>query len=110
MPAYTSVQGFFDNMSSTFLPAKAQGEKALIQFDLSGENGGKYWIKVGNGQCEVGNGLAPATVDMTLLASADDWLKVTNGELNPMTGFMQGKIKVQGNMGMALKLQTWFGM
>jgi putative sterol carrier protein len=108
MPAYTNIQEFFDKMSSTFLPAKAQGEKALIQFDLSGENGGKYWVKVDNGQCEVGKGAAPAPVDMTLLTSADDWLKVANGELNPMAGFMQGKIKVQGNMGLALKLQTWF--
>ncbi len=110
MPANTNVQQLFENMCQSFLPAKAQGEKALIQFDLSGDNGGKYWIKVENGQCESGNGSAPGTPDMTLVSSADDWLKVTNGELNAMTAFMQGKIKVQGNMGMALKLQPWFAM
>jgi putative sterol carrier protein len=110
MSAYTNVQELFADMCQGFLPAKAQGEKALIQFDLTGDNGGKYWVKVENGQCESGNGTAPAAPDMTLVSSADDWLKVTNGELNAMTAFMQGKIKVQGNMGIALKLQTWFSM
>ncbi len=110
MSANTNVQELFANMCQSFVPTKAQGEKALIQFDLSGDNGGKYWVRVEGGQCETGTGAAPSTPDMTLLSSADDWLKVTNGELNAMTAFMQGKIKVQGNMGMALKLQTWFAM
>ncbi len=110
MARFASVQEIFTNMCSGFQPAKAQGDKALIQFDLSGDNGGKYWVKVAEGQCETGNGAAPGTADMTLVASAEDWIKVTNGELNAMTAFMQGKIKVQGNMGLALKLQTWFPM
>ncbi len=110
MAKYANVQEIFANMCSVFQAAKAQGDKALIQFDLSGDSGGKYWVKVENGMCESGSGAAPSTPDMTLVTTADDWLKVTNGELNPMTAFMQGKIKVQGNMGFALKLQTWFAM
>jgi putative sterol carrier protein len=110
MPTFTSVQEIFDNMCKAFKAEKAQNDTATIQFDLSGENGGKYWVKVVNGTCSVGNGLAPDTADMTLLTSAEDWLKVTNGELNAMTAFMQGKIKVQGNMGLAMKLQSWFPM
>jgi len=33
-----------------------------------------------------------------------------NGELNPMMAFMQGKIKVKGEMALALKLQSIFGL
>ena len=108
MRTFTNVQDIFTNMSTAFQADKAQGEKALIQFDLSGENGGKYWVKIADGKCETGSGPAPETPDMTFLSSAADWLKLTNGELNPMTAFMQGKIKVQGNMGLALKFQNWF--
>lgn len=110
MPTFTNVQEIFDNMCSAFQPDKAKSDKAVIQFDLSGDGGGKFWVKVADGTCATGNGAPPETADMTLLSSAEDWLKVTNNELNAMNAFMQGKIKVQGSMGLALKLQTWFSM
>ena len=47
MPTFTSVQEIFDNMCKAFKAEKAQSDKATIQFDLSGENGGKYWIADG---------------------------------------------------------------
>jgi putative sterol carrier protein len=108
MPTFTNVQDVFANMCRGFQQDKAGSDNAMIQFDLAGEAGGKYWVKVANGICETGTGDAPSKADMTLLAAGEDWLKVINGELNPMNGFMTGKIKVQGNMSYALKLQTWF--
>ncbi|MEP7286760.1 MAG: SCP2 sterol-binding domain-containing protein [Chloroflexota bacterium] len=108
MPTYTSVPAIFENLCTVFLPEKAQNDSATFQFDLAGDGGGKYWLKVANGTCESGAGDAPSPADMTLLTSTTDWLAVVNGELNAMTAFMAGKVKVQGNMGMALKLQSWF--
>jgi putative sterol carrier protein len=110
MPTYTDVNMIFENICTVFNADKATNDNAMIQFDLSGDNGGKFWVKVSNGTCESGKGAAPSTPDMTLLTAADDWLAVTNGTMNAMNGFMQGKIKVQGNMGLAMKLQSWFKM
>ena len=45
---------------------------------------------------------AECTVGLTL----DDLLALVNGELNPTMGFMQGKLKLDGNMGVAMKLGT----
>ena len=45
---------------------------------------------------------------MTLRAAADDWASVVNGQLNPMQAFMSGKLKIQGDMALALKLQPMF--
>jgi putative sterol carrier protein len=110
MPSFTNVKDIFDNMCSQFRPDKAQGETAMIQFDLAGDNGGKYWAQVSNGTCAVGAGDSPSAADMTLMASAEDYLAIINGTLNAMNAFMMGKVKVKGNMGMAMKLQTWFAM
>lgn len=45
-----------------------------------------------------------------MTATDEDFLALFNGELNPMMAFMQGKIKVKGEMALALKLQTILGL
>ncbi len=42
--------------------------------------------------------------DVTLTANADDFQAMLEGELNPTTAFMSGKLSVDGDMGLAMKL------
>lgn len=42
--------------------------------------------------------------DVTLIASAETFQGIIEGDVNPTTAFMTGKLKVEGNMGMAMKL------
>jgi putative sterol carrier protein len=109
MPRATSIQEVFSHMDEGFNPAKAEGVDAVFQFDLTGDNGGQYWVKVTNQQVESHEGVHPSPT-MTLTAAADDYLALVNGDLNPMMAFMQGKVKVKGDMGLALKLQAMFGL
>ena len=41
----------------------------------------------------------------TITVSAEDWLGMLNGSLNPMQAFMSGKIKIDGDMTLAMSLQ-----
>ena len=107
MPRVSSVQEVFDAMPAHFLPAQANGLRAVIQFDLSGENGGQWHATIADGALNVANGQAPAP-SLTLAASASDYLAIINGELKPMAAFMQGKIKVKGDMPLLLKMQSLF--
>ena len=45
----------------------------------------------------------------TVNVSLEDFTAMVNGELNPMGAFMSGKMKVKGDTGVALKLQTLMG-
>lgn len=109
MNRITSVREIFENIDQGFEPAKAEGVDAIFQFVLTGEQGGEYWIQVKDRQAEVQQGVHPQPT-MTLTASGQDYLAIVNGEMNPMTAFMHGKVKVKGDMGLALRLQSMFGL
>ena len=47
--------------------------------------------------------------DTTIKVSWDDWQALSNGTLDGMTAFMMGKLKVEGDMGNAMQLQSVLG-
>jgi putative sterol carrier protein len=109
MPRVNSIQEIFEHMDEGFEPDKAEGVNAIFQFNMTGDNGGQYWVKVADQQVDVHEGEHESPT-MILTAAADDYIAVVNGDLNPMMAFMQGKIKVKGEMALALKLQAMFGL
>ena len=107
MASAEDVQGLFPVMVDRFLPEKAGDMSATILFDLSGDNGGFFWIKIADGAATTGAGEVSDPV-MTVKASADDWFAVATGQMNAMQAFMTGKLKIIGDMGLAMKMQTIF--
>jgi putative sterol carrier protein len=107
MPRVDSVQQVFDAMPAHFVPDQAPGMNAVVQFDLSGEGGGQWYATIANSALTVNPGQAPSP-NLTLSTSAQNYLAIINGELKPMAAFMQGKVKVKGDMGLVMKLQNLF--
>ena len=107
MATVDEVKSLFPAMVERFIPEKAEGVNVIILFDLSGDNGGQYWVKVADGAAEAGEGNISDPA-MTVRAAADDWFAVATGQMNAMQAFMTGKIKILGDMGLAMKMQTMF--
>ena len=105
----TSVEQVFEIMPSRFNAQAAQGVNATYQFELTGDGGGTYNVAVGNGTCTVNKGPA-ATPNITITMAAQDYLDMINGKLNPQMAFMSGKLKIAGDMGLAMKMQQLFPM
>ena len=103
-----SPQQVFDQMPAALIPEKAGNTKAMIQFDLSGDQGGKWWVKIHEGKAESGKGDAPEPPQLTLLADAGDYVKIALGQLDGTSAFMQGKLKTKGDMGLAIKFASLF--
>ena len=59
MATQAEIDGIFPAMVGNFRPDKAEGVDTTIAFELSGDNGGTYWIKIGGGGVE--HGTPPAT-------------------------------------------------
>jgi len=84
--------------------SKAAGLNASYLFDISGA--GKWTVRVENGKVSVREGEGEA--DTTISASDETFVKIVNGEQNPTSAFMTGKLKVSGDLGNAMKLQQLF--
>jgi putative sterol carrier protein len=95
-------------MPKFLIPEKAGSTKATIQFDLSGDHAGKWWVKIHDGAAESGKGDAPDTANLTVVADSGDFVKIMTGQMDPMSAFMSRKLQVKGDMGLAVKLQTLF--
>ena len=97
----------FAAMPGSFRADRAGALRAVFQFNLSGEGGGNWNVSVADGACKVVEGKA-SKADVTIAMTAPDFAKMIAGELQPVAAFMQGKIKLQGDMAMAMKLQELF--
>jgi putative sterol carrier protein len=77
------------------------GLSATLKFDCGAD--GVIVIDGSSSPNTVDNTDRPA--DCTIALSLDSLAGLMSGDLNPTTAFMTGKIKVSGDMGVALKLQ-----
>ena len=109
MPQVSSASEAFGIMEENFDASKAAGVDGTIQMELTGEGGGNWAVKLSGGTLELieGGVESPTT---TLTMSADDFVGLVNGDVNAMAAFMQGKIKLKGDMGLAMRFQSIFGM
>ena len=79
---------------------------AIFGFEITKAKGGKveatYEIDLKNGQGTTKK-TKPANADATFTMTDDDFEQVCLGKLNPQMAFMQGRMKIRGNMSKASK-------
>ena len=104
-----TVKETFEAMPGRFRADKATGTNATIQYDISGDGGGTWNAVIKDGTCAVTPGAA-GSPNLTLQISAQDWLDMLSGKQSGQMLFMSGKLKVKGDMGLAMKLGSLFQM
>lgn len=82
------------------------GATARMQYVVTGGPDGdvQYYTVIENGKIVESSLGEDAQAEFTLTQSYDDSVKVTKGELDANAAFMQGKVKVTGNMGKLMSL------
>ena len=102
-----SIKERFATLEQRFKPDAAKGVNVKLQFKLSGDGGGEWYVVIKDGKCTVKEGTGPDP-DATLSAKASDYKKIADGEMNKMVAFLRGKLKVEGDKDKLKPFDTWF--
>ena len=91
-------------------PELAKKANAVFQFDVKNSAGKvESWtlnFKTTEKDAMVVNGKA-SKADITISLADDDFVALASGKLNGQKAFMQGKLKVKGNMMLATKVRFY---
>jgi len=110
-PAASSGSGFksaaiFDELTKKIssTPDLVKQINGVYQFDLTKDGKTQQWfVDLKNGKGSVGQG-KHEKAEVTLSTNDDDFVGMMTGKANSQQLFMQGKLKIKGNMGLAMKL------
>ena len=102
-----TINDLMEKMPGAFLPEKAQGVNAVLQFNFTGEHAGNWIITIKDGTCTAVQGEAEDP-DMTLTADGQDYVDIVTGVLDPMKAFMQKKLQLKGDLNFAMKLTSFW--
>ena len=82
------------------------GASARMQYVVTGAPEGdvKYYWVLDNGKIQESTLGEDANADFTITTTYDDSKKIQDGELDPNAAFMQGRMKVTGNMAKLMSL------
>ncbi|HEV3147553.1 MAG TPA: SCP2 sterol-binding domain-containing protein [Chthoniobacterales bacterium] len=106
-PPNSTPQEVFEGMRKSFRAEKAKGVHARYQWELSGPNGGEWWIDVNDGTFKMGTGKID-NPSVSFITSDKDWVALSNGTLGGKWAFFTGRLKIRGSQSLARKLDEIF--
>ncbi|MCA1827080.1 MAG: SCP2 sterol-binding domain-containing protein [Myxococcales bacterium] len=89
-------------------PETSKAVNAVYEFNITGDNGGVWTVDLTREPGTVTAG-STGTAKCTVTASSADFMNIVSGKMNPQMAFMSGKLKIKGDMGLAMKLQKVIG-
>ena len=96
----------FEEMNARITEEKAKKINSTYLFDIGGEDGGKWFADLTKSEAPYIEQKDAEAKCIITVPKAEDWVAIATGKMNPTSAFMQGKIKVKGDMSMAMKLQS----
>ena len=103
----TTLQELITGMPSAFNAQSAGDLQAVIQFDVSGEEPGQYYLRIAKGKCAAFEGKHPHPM-LTIHTPSEVWIAIIRGELNGTQAMMQRKYTVEGNLSLLIRFNDLF--
>ena len=106
MPKYLSQEWLDEGKKLAEGQPERPGASARMQYVITGGPDGdiRYYWDLEDGKLQVSKLGELEDPDFTMTLTYDDSVKVAKGELDANAAFMQGRMKVTGNMGKLMQL------
>ncbi|MGI6741742.1 MAG: SCP2 sterol-binding domain-containing protein [Brevefilum sp.] len=101
------VTAIMNAIPSGFNPEKAKDVNGIVQCVFTGAQASNWIIAIKDQTCVVNEGVT-ANPDLTITAKAEDGVNLLTGKLDPMRAYMLGKIRINGDLGLGMKLVNLF--
>ena len=103
----SEVRAFFEGITAGVDKSKVAGMTATYQFNITGDDAQVWSVAIANDDVVVTEGPAEkASIELTM--SDADFLALLAGQLHGQMAFLTGKLKIKGDMTLAMKLQSVF--
>ncbi|KAF1377990.1 hypothetical protein PFLUV_G00206570 [Perca fluviatilis] len=99
------IESTFDAIRGVLNEDVVKVTQGVYQFDLSGEHGGVWFLDLKSGSGSAGRGQPSAKADVVMTMDSNDFSKMFAGQLKPTMAFMSGKLRIKGDMTLAIKLE-----
>ncbi len=101
------IEPLIMGMPMAFDAEAASDARATIQFRVSGEEPGDYWLRIASGKCESFEGVADRP-DLTVHTPDAVWLQIAHGKLDGASALAEGLYRVDGDYAILAKMREWF--
>ncbi len=98
-------EDFFEKiLPKRFKPEKAEGVDVSVNIDIVGDNGGKWTVIIKNQKIKIEKGHYNVA-SLSLKISEKDYLEIIEDKLSGEKAFFTGKLKLEGDISLVLKLK-----
>lgn len=108
-PSGGPIESTFDVIRGVINEDVVKSTQGIYRFDLSGEHGGVWFLDLKSGSGGAGQGEPPVKADVVMAMDSADFTKMFSGKLKPTMAFMSGKLRIKGDMTLAIKLEKLMG-
>lgn len=105
--AEKTARQLIEEMPETFRGERAGRANVVVQFQISGEGGGKWYVTIKDKTCAVTEGLIESP-DATVRVDAGDYVALSTGKLGSTKAFATGKVKASGDLSLLQRMDRWF--
>ena len=102
------VDRLLQYMPLIFRSNDASDMNVTYQFTMEGDGGGQWSMRIGEGRADTAEGAADPH-DCEIKTKPALWMDLASGDLSPPIAIMTRKVKLGGNVGLAMKLSGLFG-